>query len=183
MQTAEAAPAGAFHHRLRADTRADHEAVDDRFGRFDLADADSYRQFLTAHSLVLPGFEAALAPAALMPGWEQRTAALADDLAALGADMPAPLVPAAAMHGAARWGAIYVVEGSRLGGAVLSRRVGAGLPAAYLSAVHRGGAWRRFLAAMDAAAVDESWRRAAIASARSVFAAYRRAADEARTHG
>lgn len=82
-------------------------------------------------------------------------------------------------HGdAAHWGAAYVVEGSRLGGQVLARRVAPSLPCAYLSAAQPSGAWRVFLGAMDTAAVagGGDWHQAALLSARRTFGLFAAAA-------
>lgn len=128
-----------------------------------------------------------------------RAPLVAEDLSALGVAMPAPLAfraPAETgarsharrpcdpglppSHGeeAAAWGTLYVVEGSRLGGAMLARRVPAGWPAAYLGAVHAPGGWRAIRAAIDAAGAkrDREWREAMVAGARETFALYARAA-------
>jgi len=175
-------PAGAergesFRHVLRDATRVDHELVDAKFARFDLADAASYRRFLTAHAMVLPALEAGLAPAELIEAWRGRTAPLRRDLAALGAEMPVSRWTGQSIEGAARWGALYVLEGSRLGGIFLARRVGAGLPVDYLSAGHPPGAWKSFLARLDAATRGPEWSEAAVTSAKRVFATYADAAD------
>ena len=173
--TAVAAPAPSAVRRIRAETAAAHDAVDAAYTRYDLADPTSYRAFLEAHARALPAVETALAAASL-PAWRERTTALAADLAALGAAWPAPLPLDPPASDAAAWGMLYVIEGSRLGGAMLERRVGEGLPRAYLAARHGSGEWRALLAALDAAAVDEPWIDRAIAAARDVFALYGRAA-------
>lgn len=166
-----------FLQLLRTATAADHQAVDDRFGGFALDDRDDYRRFLQAHARALPAVEQALATGAgePLPAWRRRTEALANDLAGLDAALPAPLRFTA--HGAERWGALYVIEGSRLGGQLLARSVPAGWPAAYLADRHRPGEWRTLLAAIEerAAAADAGWRNAALGGARSAFALYGRA--------
>lgn len=168
-----------FVQQLRAATAGDHDAVDAAFGGFALDDADGYRRFLLAHARALPAVEMALTGAAddELPAFRPRTSALAGDLAALGEAVPAPL-PFAATGDAARWGALYVIEGSRLGGQLLARSLPAGMPAAYLSARHLPGEWRTLLAALDAraAAADAVWRETAMAGARDTFALYARAA-------
>lgn len=165
--------------RLRAETREDHARVDDAFGAFDLGRPDGYRAFLAAHARVLPAVEDWLDAAELVPGWRGRSAALRRDLAAL--DMPIPDPSGFACDGgeAARWGALYVIEGSRLGGAVLAKRVPPGWPAAYLNMVHGAGEWRHLLATIDRLVLPREAERAAIAGARAVFAAFLRAAEGA----
>jgi heme oxygenase len=167
-----------FVQSLRAATASDHDRVDATFGSFALDDVAGYRRFLLAHGRALPAVEAALERAGYdLPAWRTRTAALAADLAALGEIMPPPLDFTVANE-AESWGALYVIEGSRLGGQVLARSVPAGRPAAYLSARHLSGEWRALLAGLDsrAAAGDDDWRRAATAGARATFALYARAA-------
>jgi heme oxygenase len=107
-----------------------------------------------------------------------RTPLLAADLATLGLAMPDRLSLAKGDADAAAWGALYVVEGSRLGGAMLARQVPAGWPSAYLSAVHPPGGWRAIRAAIDHAAAgkDDRWIKALVTGARETFALYARAA-------
>ncbi|GAA0671222.1 heme oxygenase [Sphingomonas insulae] len=169
-----------FVQALRAATASDHDAVDAAFGSFALDDAAGYRRFLVAHGRALPTVEAMLDRAGDddLPAWRPRSALLARDLAALGLAMPVPLA-LALTDGPALWGALYVIEGSRLGGQLLARSVPAALPSAYLSARHLPGEWRALLAAIEAraAASDDAWRDAAVAGARATFALYARAAE------
>lgn len=46
-------------------------------------------------------------------------------------------------------GVTYVMEGSRMGGGLLARRVGPDLPAAYLGAPAQIALWRAFLDSLD----------------------------------
>jgi heme oxygenase len=187
--TAGHGSAMSFVQMLRSETAADHMMVDERFGGFALDDAGDYRAFLEAHGRALPAVEAALTgrarggdAAVAWPAWRVRTPLIAADLAALGAALPPPL-PFALTGDAAHWGALYVIEGSRLGGQLLARSVPDGLSRAYLSARHLPGEWRGLLAALDAAAAaqDAGWREAALAGARATFALYAQAAaDRAR---
>lgn len=147
--------------------------MDAAFGSFDLANRDSYATFLTAHAKALPAAEAILATTPGLPAFRPRTPLLAADLAALGIPMPTPLPFSLPGGDAAAWGALYVVEGSRLGGTLLSRSVANGWPSAYLSAKHLSGEWRALLSAIDAAATDEAWTAQAIAGAKATFGLYR----------
>jgi heme oxygenase len=168
----------AFHARLRAATSALHDEVDALFGRFDLADAASYADFLTVHAKALIPVEDWADYGHFLFDWTCRKVPLYQDLAALGRLLPSfepldwPREPAT------RWGAAYVLEGSRLGGGMLARRVGPGLPRAYLGAVHKQGGWQSFLRAMEAQAQQggQAWQDAAIVSAKRTFALYARAA-------
>jgi heme oxygenase len=165
-----------FHQQLRDATRADHDAVDAAYAGMGIGDALGYARFLTAHARILPAMEQAADPATLLPGWTTRAPLLRDDLAELGLDMPEPLPVHVLADRAARWGAIYVMEGSRLGGAMLARGVPAGLPSRYLSAVHGPGGWRDIRQAIDTAMGDTDWQTRAIAAARATFAAWHKAA-------
>ncbi|WP_267393784.1 MULTISPECIES: biliverdin-producing heme oxygenase [unclassified Sphingomonas] len=162
-----------FIKQLRAETAADHDRVDMLYGRFALDRAADYRNILIAHAAALPAVEAALGVADDLPAWRPRTALIAQDLAALGVAMPVPAA-FAAPDDASRWGALYVIEGSRLGGTLLARSVPAGLPSAYLAASHQPGEWRALLAALEAraAVAGEAWRQRVLAGARACFGLY-----------
>ncbi len=161
--------------RLRAATASDHDAVDAGFGRYDLSDADDYRAFLIAHAKALPAVEAWLAAIPGLGAVRSRETALAEDLAALGEHMPAPMPFDVTPSAAAGWGAMYVVEGSRLGGIMLSRSVPEGMPSAYLGSKHLSGEWRALLAAIDEEPADDAWIEQAIVGAKAAFDLYRRA--------
>lgn len=111
-----------------------------------------------------------------------RAPLLAADLADLGAPQPAPL-PFTVTDDAARWGVLYVVEGSRLGGAMLARTVPDGLPSRYLAAAHPPGQWRALRIAIDSAArgQDDAWRNAMISAALACFTLYEQAAAAPRS--
>jgi len=161
-----------FH--LRAGTAAAHERVDAAFGAQDLADPAAYAAFLTAHARVVLPLEAVLEAGALWSEWQARGGLLRADLAMLGQTVPGGVAMTVATA-AERWGLLYVLEGSRLGGAMLARQVGAGLPAAYLGAVHGAGSWARFGDAIEAADGGADWRAAALAGALRGFALFERA--------
>jgi heme oxygenase len=164
---------------LRSTTAADHERLDSMFGGFDLADRAAYRRFLRAHARALAPIEAAIAASDATAGWRPRWPLIAADLAVLG-ESPPPLLPLEPPAAARLWGMRYVVEGSRLGGALLARRVGAGLPAAYLGAQHGKGEWRGFLETLEQAGADggRAWRAEAIDGARQAFALFAAGAAE-----
>jgi heme oxygenase len=141
---------------IRAATAADHERLDGLFEGFDLAEGCSYGRFLIAHAAALIPIETALDAAgaeALIPGWadRRRSAMIRADLAALGLAPPEPAPFPELEDDASCWGAAYVVEGSRLGGALLARRIAPGLPRSYLGTPQAKGAWRTFVDALDAA--------------------------------
>ncbi len=96
----------------------------------------------------------------------------------MGEAMPPPLAFEAVQGDGFRWGLLYALEGSRLGGAVLARRVDASLPTAYLSAVHEKGGWIAFQAALDEAGQTggDAWTDAATRGALAAFGLFERAA-------
>jgi heme oxygenase (biliverdin-IX-beta and delta-forming) len=163
---------------LRAATAADHDAVDAAFGEADLGNPQDYGRFLTAHALALPAVEQALENRGAPP-LRSRTPLIESDLRDLGLSMPAPLPFEPPATAAAAFGMAYVIEGSRLGGGLLARQVGEGLPTAYLSATHLAGEWRGFLAELDRQADGPAWIEQAIEAAQATFALYRKAAAAA----
>ena len=173
---------------LRQGTDDQHEALDERLGRFDLGDPADYRAFLKIHARVLPPVERALEEggiAAILADWEsqRRAPLLQRDLAALGEAMPLP-VDVAALEGApALLGTAYVVEGSRLGSRFLSRRVGGAMPAEYLIASGQQKAWPDLLDALEQASLTTDEGDRALSAARTCFALFLSATDEALANG
>ena len=162
--------------QLRSATRDDHKAVDDAFSRFAIGTLSRYRDFLTAHARILPLAERLIDPASLIGNWQGRTELLLADLAAMDAAIPPELHFALPQDEAGRWGALYVLEGSRLGGVVIARSLPVEFPAAFLHARHPAGAWRGILNAIDSADRGPEWREAAVAGAKLLFHAYHKAA-------
>lgn len=171
---------------LREATASHHHRVDRAYAAFDLAGARSYGDFLSAHARVLPAVEDAVAavaaaggPFALWPEWRPRTPALLADLTALGRIVPTPAGTRESISEAEAWGMLYVLEGSRLGAALLARRVAPGLPVRYLSADHAAGGWQAFQVSLDAAAADGRWLDDAVRGAVCVFERFEQAAADA----
>lgn len=166
---------------LREATMDSHRRVDAIFGDFSLDSPGDYRAFLTAHARALASLEAAAQPDA------PRLPLLAHDLAALNSPMPAPLPLEASAGDGFHWGLRYALEGSRLGGAMLSRQVAPGLPKAYLSAAHGKGEWIAFQRALDSAAAEggEGWLDDAVQGAQAAFALFAQAgrSAQASAHG
>lgn len=163
--------------QLRQATGAAHERVDAAFSTLGLADRAHYAAFLRAHARALPAAERVMAAVPLAREIAFRTPLLTADLADLDVAPPAPL--AFDVAGEARaWGVLYVVEGSRLGGAMLARMVPEGLPSRYLAAVHAPGQWRAIRTAIDGAGAThgDGWTREMIAGALDCFDLYERAA-------
>jgi heme oxygenase len=167
--------------RLRAATRREHATVDRLFSRFDLSRRDGYRAFLTATAAAHLGIEEALEAAGVgkvVGDWPQRrrAALLNADLEALGGTAPPPVPPPQLASEAEILGTLYVLEGSRLGGSLLSKRIGERAPARFLSAPARSGAWRELLRLLDESLDSGAKLDEAVAAARACFRCYALAA-------
>ena len=140
---------------LREVTREAHERVDSKLSGFRLSNADEYADFLAVQAAAFIPVEAALDRAGagrLLPDWNdrRRSEALLADLAALG--RPAPETEASPPYDedAAVWGGLYVIEGSRLGGAVLRKSVPANFPQSFLAPqTARNSSWPAFVATLE----------------------------------
>lgn len=162
---------------LRQRTGDQHEATEVAFADYDLASPAHYRAFLTAHAVALPGLELAVTGRG-WSGFTPRLPLLADDLAAMGAWLPAPMI-ASDLGDAGVWGAQYVLEGSKLGGRMLARVVPDDCACSYLTpGPGMSAEWQNFCAAFDAAASgnDEAWLDEACDAAIESFQFFRRAA-------
>jgi heme oxygenase (biliverdin-IX-beta and delta-forming) len=173
--------AGRVRQALREATMVNHQRVDDLFSDFSLDSPAEYGAFLRAHARALAPLEQLARPDA------PRLTRLMEDLAALGEVFPEPLAVEPEGSEAFRWGALYALEGSRLGGAMLERRVAPDLPRAYLSSVHGKGGWIAFQEALDEAAdgEGEDWINGAIQGAEAAFALFAAgaAAEQVSLHG
>lgn len=166
--------------RLKAATSSAHDAVDRAFARFDLSSRDDYVAFLLAHAAAVLPVEAWLdRHAGSFADWpaRRRKTALAADLAQLGVALPCPApVFRTAPGAAATAGILYVMEGSRLGGRVLARRLAPGLPQAYLAPAEGAPSWPALLAAIETVVTDTAGEAEAIAAALDTFAYFAAAA-------
>ena len=115
---------------LRAATRSHHERIDRLIDFRRLPEPARYARVLQAFGAFLPAWEAAVADA-LPPGrraWlagRSRAPFLSRDLEALGLAPPAPVRLPGFRNAAAAWGSLYVMEGSALGGQVITRSLAA----------------------------------------------------------
>lgn len=170
---------------LKAATSDAHDRVDAAFGH-DLASRAGYAAFLGAQAAALVPVEQALEAAGaalLVEDWDahRRAPLLAADLAALGLDLPAPQLAPRYPDDPALAGGLYVLEGSRMGGAILRRAVPATLPTAFLSARQSPGRWNRFVASLDQLLYSRQRLDAAIEAAALTFACFEQAAKRVRT--
>lgn len=161
---------------LRNATAADHQQVDDAFSAFDLADRDSYRAFLEAQAYGLLPVEAALDRSgadAIVPDWpdRRRSEALRADIAELTGAEASPAAFPGFSSSAQMLGAIYVLEGSRLGGQLLARAIGPRFPRGFFAAPDPGR-WRSLIEILDKTLISDNEISVATGAARSVFARF-----------
>jgi heme oxygenase len=173
------------HKALRDGTREAHERVDAAFAGFDLTDRAQYAAFLHAHAEVLLPLEAALDAAGaeqVTPDWpsRKRGALIAEDLAFLrdaGLDAGPSDTPPWRLNTLEQVaGALYVLEGSRLGGKFLARQLPADFPRAYLAPDQAAENWRNLLDRLDTILYEPARLQSALAAAHQAFAAFERSA-------
>ena len=157
--------------------------VDARFAPMLRSGEAGYRSFLLASAAAVFPLEQALLAAdvdAVLPDWAQRTrsAALRADLADLGVT-DVPVAPPPLLAGEARqFGALYVLEGSRLGAKLLLpellARGSARVRAATRYLRHGEGRrlWPSFLAQLESSQATQQCPDDAIAGARAAFALF-----------
>jgi len=165
---------------LRAATGEAHDRLDALYSAFDLGRPADYATFLLSHAPAFLAVEAALDAAGaetVIDGWagRRRSGALKADLTALDLRVPAPATFPALDGEAAILGAAYVLEGSRLGGAMLVRTVGHGLPTAFLTPGNPSD-WRAFISRLDERLSSEESLADAASAALSVFTLFERSA-------
>ncbi len=172
------------HCALRDATSSAHERVDAAFGQYDLADRTGYAAFLRAHAEAFLPIEAALDAGGaerLIEDWPERrrSDAIRQDLDALGEAVPTSTDEEQSMplSDAQLAGALYVLEGSRLGGKFLARRVPEEFPRAYLDADQVAGNWRKLLDRLDSILYDAATMKSAIGAALEAFAAFERSGE------
>jgi heme oxygenase (biliverdin-IX-beta and delta-forming) len=168
---------------LRGSTASLHAAVDARFAPMLDAGEAGYRSFLLASAAAVFPLEQALLTAgvgSLLPDWtrRERAAALRADLTDLGIT-DVVLATAPPLAGAARMlGALYVLEGSRLGARLLVPDLLAGGSARVRAATrylrHGEGhrLWQSFLTHLESSQDVRACPGEAIAGARMAFALF-----------
>ena len=179
-----------LHGRLRAATAEAHHALErDLDWEARIATLRGYRDLLAGFYGFHAGYEPAIGRALAdedLFGPRRRLERLDGDLRGLGLDRPAiaalPVAVPIAMGGpAAALGALYVLEGSTLGGQVirqaLERRHGAAVAdaCAYYQGHGRATAaqWQTFCDALEARCADAAAERATLAAAVATFDALR----------
>lgn len=185
VRVGDFSPSG-LREKLKTATAAAHRALDSHFGTFDLTSIAGYRRFLEANAAALLPLEASLERSGivdLFADWPQRSrgAAMAADLDCIGGAAN-PLPPMAAMSRKEMLGAMYVLEGSRLGAKYLLRAVAGGQQPQIAAATHylqHGNGlplWQTFLDALEREPVTPDGEVEITASAQRAFAMFARAA-------
>lgn len=170
---------------LRRETAEAHARLDRGWEGHDLTRRSAYAAFLSSMAGALVPLEAAMEAAGVakrLPDWpaRRRSAALLRDLAGLEVELaPIPALGDLAELGSAGMaGILYVLEGSRLGGSVILRRVLASPDATLHDHVrflrHGEGLrlWPSFAAWLAADEPAQADRSGAVAGARLAFAAF-----------
>lgn len=160
---------------LRAATADAHDRVDALFSQCDLTGRAGYGAFLQAQAAAFLPIERAIDASDwgdAVPDWpaRRRGALLLGDLAALGLPVPdANSTRAGPLAGTeAILGTVYVLEGSRLGGAVLVRAVPPGWPRAFLGAADPA-LWRGLIELLDRNLQNPAQLELAATAARKAF--------------
>lgn len=166
---------------LKAATAQAHKRLDARFSGLDLADRDDYIAFLRAQAGAFVPVEAALDAAGaerVMEDWpnRRRSDAVLADLDQLGETAPTAVQAPRLRSQTELLGAIYVLEGSRLGGAMLARAVPDTLPRRFLAAGNPD-AWRAFVKALDERLSSQADIEDAARAANAVFETFSSAAS------
>jgi heme oxygenase len=164
---------GVVHRALRTATWNDHASIDRMLLPFDLNRTEDYRIFLNIHFTAL---------AALRAAWrlqdrddfERMTRCVQSDLESLRCTpSTTPCIPHESSNPPKGLGIAYVVRGSRLGAAVLRRRVAREFPTSYLDFVP-ALSWTAFLLELESIADDPAARDEATLAARSAFNVFAR---------
>jgi heme oxygenase (biliverdin-IX-beta and delta-forming) len=161
---------------LRSGTLDCHRRVDEIYSAARLGDRLSYASFLRAQAAAYLPVEAALDRAGIadiIADWPARIRGplLVEDMAELGVAKPIFVRPPA-MDGISQMlGALYVLEGSRLGGRLLKRLVPAHLPSGFLAG-ECSASWPTLLLQLERMLDTSERRSGAIAAARSVFSIF-----------
>lgn len=165
---------------LRAATADAHARVDQLFSSFQLSSRSGYARLLHAQAAALIPLERALdAGGALGPRVEwparRRAPALLSDLQAWNLPVPDGEALAPIDDPAAALGTLYVLEGSRLGGAAIRRAIPDDFPNAFLAPGPRGQ-WQALLDILETDLPTDDLRAEAIAAALATFALFERSA-------
>ena len=169
---------------LKSATDPLHEELDAALSRLNLSNPTDYARFLKFHARTVPAIEQELAHSGLgemVEGWSdaRRASSIEHDLAELGEAMPTPASAPPIEGKAATLGTAYVLEGSRLGGQILQRQVGEGLPAHFLKHPSGVAPWKHLIAVLDRHLYSDELVGEAKVAARRCFAWFLQESREA----
>ena len=164
------------HAALRAATFDCHQRVDEIYSSAQLDDRVSYGNFLCAQAAALLPVEAALdqlGMADLVEDWPERIRGqhLIRDMVELGIAKPEPIERPTLSSPPEMLGALYVLEGSRLGGKLLRRSVPSNFPTRFLAGESLES-WALFLMRLDQLIDNDAERSGAIDGAHAVFSVF-----------
>lgn len=162
------------HHAVRTATLGDHKRTEESFAATLARLPASYGPYLQTHASVFPAVGQALSHAWDWAPWQERWNDLLDDLAKLGLTPPPTVDLAPIRNPAEGLGMIYVLEGSRMGSALLLKSIPGDLPTAYLRGGLNIAPWHRAKALLDEALIETEAD--VIAGARAAFRAFESAA-------
>lgn len=163
---------------LRSETSQAHNTLDRAHDGGDFASVDDYSRFLEAQARIFPAAEAYLAASEefrTLPDWPDRlrSDALMADLAALGRNQPPLLSFRFEDRPGVAAGIAYVLEGSRLGGKLIARKLErGGLQDAPVSFIDHGADnrfWPSFTTWLSARDQSEAYAEDALAAANATF--------------
>lgn len=166
---------------LAAETNALHRLVDARASAFDLATEDGFHEFLAFMWQGCAAAEAALTRAGaaeIFEEWPRRVRAVHLD-ADLGGRMAKPAAKVPIDGEAEVWGALYVLEGSRLGARMIARTTPLADRSAFFRITTKCRFWPEFLDRLRAADQRLADRKGMAYGARKGFAAFLETGDAA----
>ncbi len=166
---------------LRELTRAEHDRVDLLYSQFKLDAPASYASFLLAQGAAHCAVEAELeraGVAGVLADWpaRRRSDLVAADLGELGLRVPERVFGRHLAGLPQILGAVYVLEGSRLGGKVLAKRLYPGAPRRFLAAVGGRSAWPLLVNLLNQNLQDPGDLMTAATAAKDCFACFERSA-------
>lgn len=159
---------------VRMETASDHKRTEESFAEALSALPESYGQYLQIHAAAFPAVGRALETAFAWAPWQERWIDLQEDLRRLGVSKPSPLDVNPAASPAEALGMAYVLEGSRMGSAIILRSIPEALPTAYLRGGSNVAPWHKVKGMLTEA--DPRDCQGVVTGARTAFAAFRTAA-------
>ena len=176
-----------LRHALRTATAAIHARLDSIATGFRLETPDGYARFLAAQAAALLPLERALREAGIediLPDWSERVrgAELTLDLFGLGAPPVERLMPPTIGCDATAFGAVYVLEGSRLGAQAILPLIAPDMPTRFLR--HGAGKrlWPRFVERLESNLAVRERPRSTEAGAIAAFELFEQAFRNAARH-